>query len=160
MFATVKTNIILVCYSAVCSMGNFVRCCVIAFASVTVMQFNNAILFHSEKPQMGRWDSCGRDELRDSRQTVTREQKRTLSTTVTRQRPVNISLEDLVCAVARSQVCERAIALSFFVVTSCKRTINPITNPKPVSGDKNVIILSLQPTFVHSESLISNSVRR
>jgi hypothetical protein len=40
--------------------------------------------------------------------------------------------EDLVRAVGNCRVCELAITLQVLVVTFCKVSVNPITNPNPV----------------------------
>jgi hypothetical protein len=40
--------------------------------------------------------------------------------------------EDLVRAAVYCRVCELAIALSLLVVTICKCSVNPITNPNPL----------------------------
>jgi hypothetical protein len=52
---------------------------------------------------------------------------------VTRRPPVKTQqTERAMCAVVNCKVCESAIVLQLLVTPSCKRAINPITNPNPV----------------------------
>jgi hypothetical protein len=62
---------------------------------------------------------------------------------VTRQ-PVKIQQTEKtqsVCAVVNCRVCELTIALYLLVVTTCKCSINPITNPNPVYSHSNHMII-------------------
>jgi hypothetical protein len=65
----------------------------------------------------------------------TEDEEATTLEAVTRRQPVKKQqTEDFVRAVVNCRVCEKALALQLLVVTFCKSTIYPITNPNPIYG--------------------------
>jgi hypothetical protein len=48
--------------------------------------------------------------------------------------------EDLVCHILICEVCRTVTAWSLLVVTGCKSTINPITNPNLISSHNHVTV--------------------
>jgi hypothetical protein len=62
--------------------------------------------------------------------------QRTLLGSIARQHLVKT--QKTAHTIVNCEVCKLAIALQFFVDTSSKSTINPITNPNPVHSHSNL----------------------
>jgi hypothetical protein len=63
-----------------------------------------------------------------------------------RQITMMMETEDLVRAVVNCRVCELAIALKLLVVTICKCSVNPITNPNAVCSQSrdNIFVADVE----------------
>jgi hypothetical protein len=82
--------------------------------------------------------------LPDSRDVNTEAEEATALETVTRQpEKTQQSEKTLSAAVVNCRVCGSAIALDLFVVTICKCSIIPITNPNPVCSQSRDSMLVL-----------------